>query len=94
MKPFYIILLILITSCSGSQLFMEARTTYNVPLNEDGDINTSLMEYDARNVSGFQQFHPQIRLTYRQYLFDGKKTQIKNIFKKQLKNSNEKPNKR
>ena len=44
------------------------------------------MESDAKNVSGLDQFNPQIRLTYRQYLFDGKKNQIKNIVKKQITN--------
>jgi len=44
------------------------------------------MESDARNVSGFNQFNPQVRLTYRQYLFDGKRNQIKNIVKKQITN--------
>ena len=83
-KIFYLSILALLSSCSGSQLFLEARTTYNVPLNHDGDINTNIMESDARNVSGFNQFNPQIRLTYRQYLFDGKKQQIKNIVKRQL----------
>ena len=39
------------------------------------------MESDAKNVSGLDQFNPQIRVTYRQYLFDGKKNQIKNIVK-------------
>jgi len=84
----YISLIALLSSCSGSQLFLEARTTYNVPLNHDGQINTNIMESDARNVSGFNQFNPQIRLTYRQYLFDGKKQQIKNSVKKQLQNYN------
>tara|TARA_R100000781_G_scaffold37973_2_gene26777 strand:- start:145 stop:417 length:273 start_codon:yes stop_codon:yes gene_type:complete len=83
-KIFYLSIIALLSSCSGSQLFLEARTTYNVPLNHDGDINTNIMESDARNVSGFNQFNPQIRLTYRQYLFDGKKQQIKNIVKRQL----------
>jgi hypothetical protein len=83
-KIFYLSIIALLSSCSGSQLFLEARTTYNVPLNHDGDINTNVMESDARNVSGFNQFNPQIRLTYRQYLFDGKKQQIKNIVKRQL----------
>ena len=76
-------------SCSGSQLFLEARTTYDVPLNHDGHINTKhVMESDAKNVSGLNQFNPQIRLTYRQYLFDGKKQQMKQIVKKQLQNYN------
>ena len=44
------------------------------------------MESDAKNVSGLDQFNPQIRVTYRQYLFDGKKQQIKNIIKKQIEN--------
>tara|TARA_R100001480_G_scaffold104024_1_gene106899 strand:- start:24 stop:320 length:297 start_codon:yes stop_codon:yes gene_type:complete len=79
---------LLLTSCSGSQLFLEARTTYNVPLDHDGNINKNIMESDARNASGFNEFNPQIRLTYRQYIFDGKKHQMKNIVKKQLKNYN------
>jgi len=83
-KTFYLSIIALLSSCSGSQLFLEARTTYNVPLNHDGDINTNIMESDANNISGFTQFNPQIRLTYRQYLFDGKKQQIKNIVKRQL----------
>tara|TARA_B100000902_G_scaffold152727_1_gene149272 strand:+ start:365 stop:637 length:273 start_codon:yes stop_codon:yes gene_type:complete len=83
-KIFYLSIIALLSSCSGSQLFLEARTTYNVPLNHDGDINTNIMESDANNISGFNQFNPQIRLTYRQYLFDGKKQQIKNIVKRQL----------
>jgi hypothetical protein len=83
-KIFYLSIIALLSSCSGSQLFLEARTTYNVPLNHDGDINTNIMESDANNISGFTQFNPQIRLTYRQYLFDGKKQQIKNIVKRQL----------
>lgn len=85
-KIIYISFIILLSSCSGSQLFLEARTTYDVPLNHNGNINTNVMESDAKNVSGFNQFNPQIRLTYRQYLFDGKKQQIKNIVRKQLKN--------
>ena len=82
----YISLIALICSCSGSQLFLEARTTYDVPLNNNGHINKTIMESDAKNVSGLDQFNPQIRLTYRQYLFDGKKTQIKNIVKKEITN--------
>tara|TARA_E500000331_G_scaffold323325_1_gene338861 strand:+ start:6416 stop:6709 length:294 start_codon:yes stop_codon:yes gene_type:complete len=82
----YISLIALICSCSGSQLFLEARTTYDVPLNNNGHINKTIMESDAKNVSGLDQFNPQIRLTYRQYLFDGKKNQIKNIVKKQITN--------
>jgi hypothetical protein len=84
----YISLIALLSSCSGSQLFLEARTTYDVPLDHDGKINKNIMESDARNVSGFNQFNPQIRLTYRQYLFDGKRQQMKNIVKKQLQNYN------
>tara|TARA_A100001037_G_scaffold302762_1_gene335154 strand:+ start:737 stop:1030 length:294 start_codon:yes stop_codon:yes gene_type:complete len=82
----YISLIALICSCSGSQLFLEARTTYDVPLNNNGHINKTIMESDAKNVSGLDQFNPQIRVTYRQYLFDGKKTQIKNIVKKEITN--------
>ena len=82
----YISLIALMCSCSGSQLFLEARTTYDVPLNHDGHINKNVMESDPKNVSGLNQFNPQIRLTYRQYLFDGKKNQIKNIVKKQITN--------
>ena len=82
----YISLIALICSCSGSQLFLEARTTYDVPLNNNGHINKTIMESDAKNVSGLAQFNPQIRLTYRQYLFDCKKNQIKNIVKKQITN--------
>ena len=82
----YISLIALICSCSGSQLFLEARTTYDVPLNNNGHINKTIMESDAKNVSGLDQFSPQIRVTYRQYLFDGKKTQIKNIVKKEITN--------
>ena len=82
----YISLIALICSCSGSQLFLEARTTYDVPLNNNGHINKTIMESDAKNVSGLDQFNPQIRLTYRQYLFDCKKNQIKNIVKKQITN--------
>jgi len=85
-KLLYITLIALLSSCSASQLFIEARTTYNVPLNNNGHINKNIMEADARNVSGLDQFNPQIRVTYRQYLFDGKKTQIKNIVKKQITN--------
>ena len=79
------VLIALLSSCSGSQLFLEARTTYDIPLNNNGHINKNIMESDARNVSGLDQFNPQIRLTYRQYLFDGKKIQIKKIVKKQIK---------
>ena len=39
----YISLIALLSSCSGSQLFLEARTTYNVPLNHDGQINTKIV---------------------------------------------------
>ena len=77
---------LLTISCGGSQLFIEARTTYDVPLNNNGHINKTIMESDAKNVSGLDQFNPQIRVTYRQYLFDGKKTQIKNIVKKEITN--------
>ena len=84
----YISLIALLSSCSGSQLFLEARTTYDIPLNNNGHINKNIMESDARNVSGLDQFNPQIRLTYRQYLFDGKKQQIKNSIRKQLQNYN------
>ena len=87
-KLFYLSIIALLSSCSGSQLFLEARTTYNVPLNNNGQINKNIMESDAKNISGFDQFNPQIRLTYRQYLFDGKKQQIKNSIRKQLKNYN------
>ena len=38
MKQFLYIasLAILLSSCAGGQLFVEARTTYNVPLNDNG----------------------------------------------------------
>ena len=87
-KLFYLSIIALLSSCSGSQLFLEARTTYNVPLDSNGQINKNTMELDAQNISGFDQFNPQIRLTYRQYLFDGKKQQIKNSIRKQLQNYN------
>ena len=80
-KLFYLSIIALLSSCSGSQLFLEARTTYNVPLDNNGQINKNIIESDAQN-------NPQIRLTYRQYLFDGKKQQIKNSIRKQLKNYN------
>ena len=69
---------LLTISCGGSQLFIEARTTYDVPLNDNGHINKNIMESDAKNVSGLHQFNPQIRLTYRQFIFDTKKYNIKN----------------
>jgi len=85
-KLFYLSIIALLSSCSGSQLFLEARTTYNVPLDNNGQINKNIMESDAQNISGFDQFNTQIILTYRQYLFDGKRNQIKNIVKKQITN--------
>ena len=36
------------------------------------------MESDAKSVSGLNQFNPQIRLTYRQFIFDTKKYNIRN----------------
>jgi len=69
---------LLTISCGGGQLFIEARTTYDVPLNDNGYINKNIMESDAKSVSGLNQFNPQIRLTYRQFIFDTKKYNIRN----------------
>tara|TARA_B100000700_G_scaffold76197_2_gene85344 strand:- start:1708 stop:1968 length:261 start_codon:yes stop_codon:yes gene_type:complete len=75
MKQFLYIasLAILLSSCAGGQLFVEARTTYNVPLNDNGILDTNTLETQYNNHSGLQNLHPQIRLTYRQYIFDKKR---------------------
>ena len=69
----YIILLTTLSSCAGGQLFIEARTTYNIPLSENGILDTNTMEYQYNNHSGLQNLHPQVRLTYRHYIFDQKR---------------------
>ena len=69
----YISLVVLLSSCAGGQLFVEARTTYNVPLSDDGILDTNTLETHYKTHSGLQNLPPQIRLTYRHYIFDNKK---------------------
>ena len=42
MKKLIILLLsIVLSSCAGGQLFVEARTLYSIPLDDKGNINTN-----------------------------------------------------
>ena len=50
-------------------MFVEARATYDIPLNNDGDFDQDQMKFDQ----GLRPFNPQVRLTYRHYLFDNKR---------------------
>ena len=70
-----LILIISLLSCSSSQIFFEARTTYDLPVSQNGLISTETIQSDFENINakGIGAFQPQVRLTYRQYLFDGKK---------------------
>lgn len=73
----------LFINCGGSQLFIEARANYGmVGTIENWEKNTlnNIPSIDHINV-----LSPEIGITYRQYLFDGKKIQIKKIVKKQIK---------
>ena len=81
----YIVFVIFLNSCGGSQFFLEARTTYNMPLNEYGSFDVNSIKYDFENLQGLNNFNPQVRFTYRQYLFDGKRKQIKKTVRKQIK---------
>jgi len=72
-KLLYLSICILLSSCAGSQLFVEARTTYNIPLSENGDVNTDKLESDYNNHGGLANLNPQVRITYRQYIFDKKR---------------------
>tara|TARA_X000001036_G_scaffold64366_1_gene55020 strand:- start:1740 stop:1985 length:246 start_codon:yes stop_codon:yes gene_type:complete len=68
-KLFYFSIIILLTSCAGGQLFVEARTTYDIPLNNDGQFDKDQMDFQQ----GLRPFNPQVRLTYRHYIFDNKR---------------------
>jgi hypothetical protein len=81
----YVMFIIILNSCGGSQFFLEARTNYDVPLNEYGSVDFKSIGYDFENLQGLNSFNPQVRLTYRQYLFDGKRKQIKRTVRKQVK---------
>ncbi len=98
MKNYLIItialMLILFTSCKGGQLFMEVRSTYNLPVNPKGQVTLSDIENDISKVKkmgdadhhgmfkGWGVLQPQLNLTYRQYIFDNKKYGIKEQQKK------------
>ena len=72
-KLFYISIVTLLTSCGGSQLFVEARTTYDIPLNNNGHFDKD----EVNLKQGLRPFNPQVRLTYRQYIFDNKRHKSK-----------------
>tara|TARA_B100000287_G_scaffold294009_1_gene277314 strand:- start:408 stop:719 length:312 start_codon:yes stop_codon:yes gene_type:complete len=102
MKNYLIItialMLILFTSCKGGQLFMEVRSTYNLPVNDRGQVTLSDIENDISKVKGMGDaplpvyphyglkgwgvLQPQFNVTYRQYIFDNKKYGIKEQQKK------------
>jgi len=69
----YLSIFIFLSSCAGGQLFVEARTTYAIPLSDNGGVDTDAVESQYKNHSGLQNLYPQIRLTYRQYIFDKKR---------------------
>ena len=72
MKKLIILLLsILLSSCAGGQLFVEARTLYSIPLDDKGNINTN--DINDIHTRGWQPFNPQIGITYRHYIFDNKR---------------------
>ena len=56
MKNYLIItialMLILFTSCKGGQLFMEVRSTYNLPVNDRGQVTLTDIENDISKVKG------------------------------------------
>ena len=61
----YVMFIIVLNSCGGSQFFLEARTNYDVPLNEYGSVDFKSIGYDFENLQGLNSFNPQVRLTYR-----------------------------
>lgn len=83
MNKLFLILLLLVTSCGGSQLFVEARASYGmVGTIENWEKNTL---NNIPSINHINVLSPEIGITYRQYLFDGKKMQIKKTIKKQVK---------
>jgi len=71
MKKIIILLSLILSSCAGGQLFVEAKGTYSIPVGDDGKINQN----DIRDIHnrGWQPFNPQIGITYRHYIFDNKR---------------------
>ena len=92
------LMLILLTSCKGGQLFMEVRSTYNLPTNHKGQVTLGDIEKDISKVRtmgganqhpathgkarGWDLLQPQFNITYRQYIFDNKKYRVKEQQKK------------
>ena len=86
MNKLFLILLFLVTSCGGSQLFIEAGVTnYGIEQATPGMQNLTgedfiWQEYDVPTNYKWQT-QPFVTIKYRQFLFDGKKYQTKKIIK-------------
>ncbi len=77
----------MVTSCGGSQLFIEAGLT-NYGIEHTGPSQNTLTTADLywQEISGTAinykwQTQPFVTIKYRQFLFDGKKYQTKRIIK-------------
>ena len=87
MNKLFLILLFLVTSCGGSQLFIEAGVTnYGIEqTNSGGATNFADLEdfywqeYDQPAFNYKWQTQPFVTIKYRQFLFDGKKYQTKRM---------------
>ncbi len=45
----YLSIFILLSSCGSGQLFVDASTTYNIPLSEKGFVDTDMLETQYKN---------------------------------------------
>lgn len=73
----------LFINCGGSQLFIEARANYGMVGTIDNWSSNNVLS-NVPSIDHINVLSPEIGITYRQYLFDGKKIQIKKIVKKQI----------
>jgi len=58
------VMLILLTSCKGGQLFLEVRSTYNLPTNHKGQVTLSDIEKDiskVRTMGGVNSHHDNLQ---------------------------------
>ena len=83
MNKLFLILTFLVTSCGGSQLFVEAGITnfgieQTTPIQNLTGEDFIWSEYNQSNFNYKWQTQPFVTIKYRQFLFDGKKYQTKN----------------
>lgn len=88
-------LLFIFSSCGGSQLFIEATATathFDRPMPRAGAPDTFTFDGVTEYLTHWDDYgisiQPAVRLTYRQYIFDGKRGQIKRTFKRTLQKNN------